>query len=231
MNPMCNKLRRAGVATAADIADLQTRVTEENWMESQVQAQQWKARGEQFLEQDQPNFEQAMVAFRRAGDQEGEFKAMARFLQQKAFKLENEHLSAYDDSNDNRTPDSATDSDAKHLIRQSYFDAGYAFLQVGDVDAASRMMRRAGETAYSDRLLLLSTGPREEDDCVICFEARANVRLVPCGHVCMCDSCAPEVVALTEIRAAHQCPVCRAEVKSCTNLDTGVDTKIRKYSD
>ena len=27
-------------------------------------------------------------------------------------------------------------------------------------------------------------------DCVICWEARANMVLVPCGHLCMCYECA-----------------------------------------
>jgi hypothetical protein len=45
-----------------------------------------------------------------------------------------------------------------------------------------------------------------EGECIVCWEDKACVALSPCGHVCLCETCAPQ---------QRQCPVCRSDV-SCT---------------
>ena len=44
-------------------------------------------------------------------------------------------------------------------------------------------------------------------DCVICWEARANMVLVPCGHLCMCYECASSwarsMIKPAEVRGAR----------------------------
>ena len=55
--------------------------------------------------------------------------------------------------------------------------------------------------------LALAPGNDEVAECVICWDAAANVVLQPCGHVCACSGCA---VVLEEAL----CPMCRRVVMS-----------------
>lgn len=41
--------------------------------------------------------------------------------------------------------------------------------------------------------------------CAVCSDKPADLVLVPCGHFCLCESCAPEVTS---------CPKCRANIIS-----------------
>lgn len=41
------------------------------------------------------------------------------------------------------------------------------------------------------------------DECIVCYAPRDTV-LVPCGHYCLCDGCAANVL---------ECPVCRTKIK------------------
>lgn len=50
-----------------------------------------------------------------------------------------------------------------------------------------------------------------EDSCTLCFDKRASVRLIPCGHKGFCSSCA---LQLTE------CPMCRASIQEFASEDT-----------
>ena len=44
-------------------------------------------------------------------------------------------------------------------------------------------------------------------ECSICMDCEARYAMIPCGHLCMCESCA--VDAALNI---HDCPICRARV-------------------
>lgn len=44
----------------------------------------------------------------------------------------------------------------------------------------------------------------EGRECVVCWSRTSEIALVPCGHVCLCQSCPP----------LSACPVCRAQVAS-----------------
>ena len=61
----------------------------------------------------------------------------------------------------------------------------------------------SGSTAPS-----ASLGNAEGSECVVCWEAAANVVLVPCGHMCACSGCA----ALLQ---QSDCPMCRCKVQAC----------------
>ena len=43
-------------------------------------------------------------------------------------------------------------------------------------------------------------------ECIICWEAAANVLLQPCGHICACSECAALLEHL-------DCPMCRCKVQ------------------
>jgi len=48
----------------------------------------------------------------------------------------------------------------------------------------------------------------EETMCVVCFDAHKDHIIVPCGHMCVCASCAEK---LTKTRTPT-CPVCREPI-------------------
>ena len=55
-------------------------------------------------------------------------------------------------------------------------------------------------------MLPAQTGDKEDcGECIICWEAPANVILQPCGHLCVCSGCIPLLLGLP-------CPMCRGEV-------------------
>ena len=47
----------------------------------------------------------------------------------------------------------------------------------------------------------------DSPECIICWEAGANVVLQPCGHLCVCLGC-------VELLKGALCPMCRGEVLS-----------------
>ena len=55
-------------------------------------------------------------------------------------------------------------------------------------------------------MLPAQTGDRADfAECIICWEAPANVILQPCGHLCACAGCIPLLLGLP-------CPMCRGKV-------------------
>ena len=55
-------------------------------------------------------------------------------------------------------------------------------------------------------ILPAQTGDKEDcAECIICWEAPANVILQPCGHICACTGCIPLLLGLP-------CPMCRGKV-------------------
>ena len=49
----------------------------------------------------------------------------------------------------------------------------------------------------------------EETTCTICMENKKNVVFLPCGHMCTCAQCAPQV---------DRCPLCRENIVSKHNV-------------
>lgn len=47
----------------------------------------------------------------------------------------------------------------------------------------------------------------EEDVCLLCFDRRADMALIPCGHLCLCSQCC-DPQTLNEF-LHRKCPVCR----------------------
>jgi len=46
------------------------------------------------------------------------------------------------------------------------------------------------------------------NECCVCLEKTRNTVLVPCHHLCLCESCAEDLMSNTKA----SCPLCRAEV-------------------
>ena len=55
----------------------------------------------------------------------------------------------------------------------------------------------------------LQAAADEENMCVVCFDAPKDHIIVPCGHQCVCASCAEQ---LTNTRTPT-CPVCRGPIR------------------
>lgn len=49
--------------------------------------------------------------------------------------------------------------------------------------------------------------PVGEDVCVVCWEGRANYVIVPCGHLCLCTTCASHSIFKGSMDS--KCPVCK----------------------
>jgi len=47
------------------------------------------------------------------------------------------------------------------------------------------------------------SAPPSDTPCVVCLDRPKQVVLVPCGHVCVCTDCAPQ------LNSRHECPICR----------------------
>ena len=55
-----------------------------------------------------------------------------------------------------------------------------------------------------------------EHPCVVCQVEKANVAVVPCGHVCLCQSCSNTYQNLR--RGAKQCPICRGSMEKTMKI-------------
>ena len=47
---------------------------------------------------------------------------------------------------------------------------------------------------------------KEGSDCVACLSAQATIAMVPCGHQCLCDTCAETIM---DGDRTKKCPLCR----------------------
>jgi hypothetical protein len=53
----------------------------------------------------------------------------------------------------------------------------------------------------------------QENECLICAANPKECAFVPCGHLCVCQKCASELIAIS-----HKCPVCRADTTSTIKI-------------
>jgi hypothetical protein len=49
----------------------------------------------------------------------------------------------------------------------------------------------------------------DEELCVVCVDARKDRLMLPCGHLCACETCAAELVLMRPAR----CPICREGIR------------------
>lgn len=53
---------------------------------------------------------------------------------------------------------------------------------------------------------------RAEGTCVICLDSTVNQIIVPCGHMCMCESCADTFS--TDTYNDKKCPLCKGQIQN-----------------
>ena len=44
----------------------------------------------------------------------------------------------------------------------------------------------------------------ENEECCICMDSRRSIVFLPCGHVCVCNTCSKDLI---------QCPLCRVRIQ------------------
>ena len=74
-----------------------------------------------------------------------------------------------------------------------------------------------GACSAAAELLQTPDADDESVECIICWEASANVVLQPCGHLCVCLSC-------VELLRGAVCPMCRGEVLSTVMTEAASQT-------
>ena len=79
-------------------------------------------------------------------------------------------------------------------------NAQFEAVQVEAAAVASGVASGAGSS--SSHAAAAADGAAEADLCVICLDAPKTHLLVPCGHRCVCEKCAPQLMG-------GPCPVCR----------------------
>lgn len=90
------------------------------------------------------------------------------------------------------------------LGRRSRDKCGSTGRSTGRITRKSRSRcksKRDGESRIS------SSPQAEEEECVACLDLQANVCLIPCGHVCLCTSCAEK------LPHPKTCPMCRMAIE------------------
>ena len=51
-------------------------------------------------------------------------------------------------------------------------------------------------------------------ECVVCMDAAVSHVMIPCGHLCVCETC----VAILRVNPSQTCPQCRTPVQSMLEL-------------
>ena len=64
------------------------------------------------------------------------------------------------------------------------------------------------------KTLLVETDIANTNECCVCLEKTRNTVLVPCHHMCLCESCAEDI--MKNLKAS--CPLCRAEVQKTIKI-------------
>lgn len=72
---------------------------------------------------------------------------------------------------------------------------------------------------YLEELRKLSV---TEDSCTLCFDLKASIRLIPCGHTGFCCSCAAII---------QSCPICRGEIVTTAQYSNILDNEIEHIID
>jgi len=80
----------------------------------------------------------------------------------------------------------------------------------------------AHKAALSEHGLTIETfenmATESSNECVVCCEEKADHIILPCGHMCLCETCKEEFKPAKKrgsgsVDATTTCPKCRAEIE------------------
>jgi len=68
----------------------------------------------------------------------------------------------------------------------------------------------------TNKKMNISNTLQEENKCCVCFDSKIDTVLVPCGHLCLCLSCAK---VITE-QNPKRCPICKTNIQNVVKTFT-----------
>ena len=71
------------------------------------------------------------------------------------------------------------------------------------------LLPRASEEILAKLQVAFAAQMFKASECVVCIENEAVMALMPCGHRCACEACAPNL---------RNCPMCRQPVRESTRI-------------
>jgi len=77
-----------------------------------------------------------------------------------------------------------------------------------------RVKRTSIKVIESDETPILEKVYKEEGDCVVCMDLSPEVAIVPCGHFCLCKTCAQSLQ-----NKKMNCPMCRGDISCVVTED------------
>jgi len=100
------------------------------------------------------------------------------------------------------------ESDDEDRERQSEKRRNYELLLERTNNRKKGRKNREGSESIEDRLLMEVEREREDKLCVICVDKEKCIMILPCRHLCICESC-----QIPLRRHRNICPICRKEIK------------------
>lgn len=87
---------------------------------------------------------------------------------------------------------------------------------LGDLDALLPVNNACAGKGKCDTGIPATEVRTDEKGCVVCFEKPRSHAFVPCGHLCVCETCAPRFA--NSCTGTISCPLCRQEVRVVTRI-------------
>jgi hypothetical protein len=101
-----------------------------------------------------------------------------------------------------------------HEVPDTAWLPGHKPISAQDVGGSSRAKKREHELEASGKEPADETGevsskaknPKQNDSCCVCFDGNKTHLFAPCGHKCVCATCAAKIM-----ERDARCPMCRAK--------------------
>lgn len=84
----------------------------------------------------------------------------------------------------------------------------YRSYQHPQVKIESSQVQQDSNTIIKNELRTEQPDVKLTQDCTVCLDRIRDTVLIPCGHICLCYSCAKELVD----HGTKQCPICRSPI-------------------
>lgn len=77
-----------------------------------------------------------------------------------------------------------------------------------DAEPASKQAKSSSATSQNQGGSSGLAGMEKNGICVSCWDNKSTTVLLPCRHLCLCDTCVADLV----VTATPCCPICRADI-------------------
>jgi hypothetical protein len=93
-----------------------------------------------------------------------------------------------------------------HIARIGY--RGYYSRMTSDIDFVFGGIVSSDDGHEIPASITLEKTDVEEDQCIMCYSNKKNVRFLPCAHLIMCSAC------YNYLQKKRECPVCKGHIES-----------------